>query len=143
MGIGVWFWALGMLPVAMGGGGAVALGPQPWLILPAGPIQAFVGFTEPPWALRLPILHGPWFAWIEVPPWRLALGRSPGHALVALVRDQKQVYLGWEIMGSPWLSLFGSLGGDCACGLRLRWREIWACALIRNGDLALWCGAYF
>lgn len=143
MELAVWFWALGTLPLAMGGAGAVAVGPQPWLVLPLGPLQVFVGFAQPPWALRLSLLSGPWFAWIEAPPPRLALGRSPGHALIALVRDPGRVHLGWEIMGSPWLSLFGSLGGDQACGLRLRWKQGWAAALVREGGLSLWGGAYF
>ncbi|MCS7239914.1 MAG: hypothetical protein NZ651_01510 [Candidatus Bipolaricaulota bacterium] len=143
MGIGVWFWALGTLPLAMAGAGGVALGPQPWLTFPVGPVQTFLGWTDPPWAVRVPILDGPWFAWVEVPPLRLAVGRSPGHALVALVRDPKNLYFSWEILGAPWFSLFGSLGGENACGLRLRWKELWAAALIRKGDFSLWCGAYF
>lgn len=142
MELAVWMWALGTLPLAMAGGGAVALGPQPWLILPLGPAQLFLGATEPPWALRLHLLLGPWFLWVEVPP-RVALARAPGHALVALVRTETGLSLGWEISGEPWLSLFGSLGMDNALGVRLRHRDLWGALLIRQGGLSAWCGLCF
>jgi len=140
--IGVWVWALGTLPLAMGGGGGVALGPQPWLALPLGPAQFFLGFTDPPCALRAKLLSGPWFLWAEVPP-RVALARAPGHALVALVRTESGFSLGWEIAEDPRLSLFGSLGAENALGVRLRHRQLWAALLVRTGGLFAWCGLYF
>ncbi|MCS7217023.1 MAG: hypothetical protein NZ924_05055 [Candidatus Bipolaricaulota bacterium] len=142
MELAVWFWALGTLPVAMAGSGAVALGPQPWLILPLGPAQFFVGLAEPPLAVRISLLAGPWFLWAEVPP-RVALARAPGHALVALVRAETGPSLAWELAEDPYLSLFGSLGAENALGLRLRFRQLWGSILIRQGGLSAWCGLYF
>lgn len=139
----MFLFALADLPVAMAGAGEAVLGPAPWAVLPLGPVQVFAGFTDPPLALRVHFLRGPWFSWLDFPPPRLALGRSPGHALVALVREGSTLYLSWEIMGSPWLSLFGSLGGENTLGLRFRWRKFWAGGVIRQGGLSLWCGVYF
>lgn len=86
---------------------------------------------------------GPWFLWIDLPPPRLALARSPGHAIVALVRDFSRLYLAWEIFAFPGFSLFGSLGGENALGVRFRFRELWVSGLIKDGRLSLWCGFYF
>lgn len=135
-------WALGMLPLSMAGGGALALGPQPWLVLPVGPVQVFLGLAPPSAAVRFPLLSGPWFLWVELPP-RVALARAPGHALVALVRTETGLSLAWEISEQPWLSLFGSLGMDDALGIRLRHRHLWGAFLIRQGGFTLWCGLYF
>ncbi len=142
MELGVWMWALGTLPLAMAGGGGLALGPQPWLILPFAPVQLFLGRTEPPWALRLHLLVGPWFLWAEVPP-RVALARAPGHALLALVRTETGLSLAWEISEEPGFSLFGSLGVDNALGLRMRRKYLWGAILIRQGGISAWCGLYF
>lgn len=142
MEIGVWFWTLGTLPLALGGAGGVALGPQPWLVLPLAPAQVFVGWTHPPCALRFPLLRGPWFLWVEVPP-GVALARAPGHALVALVRNRSGLSLAWEIAEIPGLALFGNLGRENACGLRLRQGRVWGAILVRGGYLSLWLGFYF
>ncbi|MGB9756941.1 MAG: hypothetical protein ACPLRP_05565 [Candidatus Bipolaricaulaceae bacterium] len=135
--------ALGDLGLAMSGAGAIVMGPTPWAVLPFGPIQLFLGYCEPVLILRVHVLRGPWFLWFELPPPRIALGRSPGHALVAALREGQTLNLAWEIMGSPWLSLFGSLGSDNALGLRFRWKEWWLSGLIRKGGLSLWFGVYF
>lgn len=127
----------------MAGAGEVVLGPSPWVVFPLGPVQVFVGYADPPWALRAHLLRGPWFAWLDFPPPRFALGRSPGHALLALVREGPTLNLSWEIMGSPWFSLFGSLGGENTLGLRFRWRGMWWAGLVRRGGLSLWWGVYF
>jgi len=83
--LAAFLWALGDLPVAMGQAGEVVLGPEPWLLLPLGPFQIFVGSVSPYLGLRWPIWNGPWFLWVDLPPPRLAFARCPGHALVALV----------------------------------------------------------
>ncbi|MBC7170656.1 hypothetical protein H5T54_07020 [Candidatus Bipolaricaulota bacterium] len=143
MELAAFLWALGDVPVAMAGGGDIVLGPQPWLLLPAGPLQVFVGVGDPPMAGRIHILRGPWFTWVDLPPPRLALGRAIGPAWLALVRGLGDLQLAWEVMASSHLALFGSLGHENACGLRFRWTRLWAAALIRQGGLTLWCGAYF
>lgn len=135
--------SFGNLALAMSGAGALVWGPTPWLVLPADPAQFFLGYTEPALILRVHILRGPWFLWVEVPPGRIAFGRSPGHALVALVREAQNLNLAWEIMGSPWFSMFGSLGSTNSFGLRLRFRDLWLSPLVREGGLTLWLGFYF
>ncbi len=142
MQLAAFLWTLGSVPLAMAGGGAVAVGPQPWFALPIGPVQLLLSVGEPFLSGRLHLLRGPWFAWTELPP-RLALGRAVGPAWLALVRGFPDLNLAWEIMASPHLSLWGSLGDDNACGLRVRWSRLWAAALIRQGGLTLWCGLYF
>jgi hypothetical protein len=141
--LAAFLWALGTVPVAMAGGGTVALGPQPWLLFPLGPLQLFVGVGEPAVGGRVRILTGPWFAWLDLPPPRIALGRAIGPAWLALVRGLGDLHLGWEVMASSHLALFGSLGDENACGLRFRWTRVWAAALIRQGELTLWCGLSF
>lgn len=136
-------WALGDLPVAMAGAGAAALGPQPWLLLPVGRLQIFVGTGKPAVGARLHVLRGPWFAWADIPPPRLALGRAIGLAWLALVRGRAELNLAWEVMASGYLSLFGSLGDEIGCGVRLKRARLWAAALIRQGGVSLWCGLYF
>ncbi|MFH1610138.1 MAG: hypothetical protein ABID40_05890, partial [Candidatus Bipolaricaulota bacterium] len=108
-----------------------------------GPLQLFLGAGEPRVAGRVRFLDGPWFAWLDLPPPRLALGRAPGYALVALVRGSSDLNLAWEITASPNLSLFGSLGHETACGVRLRRGLLWGAALVRGGGLTLWCGLSF
>ena len=135
--------AFGNLGLAMSGAGAIVVGPAPWAVLPLGPIQLFLGYCEPPFLLRVQILRGPWFAWLDLPPPRIAFGRSPGHALVALVREWQTLNLAWEIMSSPWFSLYGSLGCDNVLGLRFRWKQWWFSGLIREGGVSLWFGVYF
>lgn len=71
----------------MAGVGALALGPQPRFLLPVGPFQVFVGTGEPRAAARIHILRGPWFAWFDLPPPRLAHGRAIGPAWLAFVRS--------------------------------------------------------
>jgi len=102
-------WALGDVPLAMAGSGAVVLGPQPWLLLPLGPLQLFVGAGEPRAGARIHVVGGPWFGWADLPPPRLALGRAVGPAWLARVRGL-HLHLAWEVMASPHLTVFGSLG---------------------------------
>lgn len=139
MEVGAFLWALGTVPLAMAGVGALALGPEPWALLPIGPVQVFVGAGEPRVGVRIRLLRGPWFAWAEAPPLRLALGRAIAPAWLAFVGGS----LAWELQASPALSLFGALGGETACGVRVRGIRTWAAALIRRGGLTLWCGLYF
>jgi len=141
--LAAFLWVLGTVPVAMAGGGTVGLGPQPWLLLSLEPLQLFIGAGEPTVGGRLRILTGPWFAWLDLPPPRIALGRAIGPAWLALVRGLADLNLAWEVMASSHLALFGSLGHENACGLRFRWTPLWAAALIRHGGLTLWCGLYF
>jgi len=136
-------WALGDVPLAMAGGGALALGPQPWLLLPLGPLQLFVGSGEPRVGGRIHVLRGPWFAWADLPPPRVALGRAIGPAWLALVRGADALTFAWELMASSYLSLFGTVGDEARCGVRLKRAQLWAAALIRQGGLSLWCGLYF
>lgn len=143
MGVGAFLWALGTAPLAMAGGGALAIGLEPWALLPIGPVQVFVGAGEPKVGGRLRLLRGPWFAWAEAPPLRLALGRAIPSAWLALVGGSSGASLAWELQASPALSLFGALGGETACGVRVRGIRAWAAALIRRGGLTLWCGLYF
>ncbi|MEW6216998.1 MAG: hypothetical protein AB1543_04900 [Candidatus Bipolaricaulota bacterium] len=143
MELAAFLWALGTVPVAMAGGGTVGLGPQPWLLLSLEPLQLFIGAGAPTVGGRLRILTGPWFAWLDLPPPRIALGRAIGPAWLALVRGLADLNLAWEVMASSHLALFGSLGHENACGLRFRWTPLWAAALIRHGGLTLWCGLYF
>jgi len=141
--IAAFLWALGDLPAAMAGGGEVVLGPQPWALLPLGPLQVFLGAGASRVAGRVRLLDGPWFAWLDLPPPRLALGRALGPTVVALVRGFADLDLAWEIMASPNLTLFGSLGHEIGCGFRLRWSWLWTAALVRQGGLTLWCGLSF
>ncbi len=143
MELAAFLWALGTVPVAMAGGGAVALGPQPWILLPAGPLQLFVGAGEPRIGGRAHLARGPWFVWADLPPPRLTLGRAVGPAWLAFAANHHELSLAWEVMASPLLSLFGSLGREIGCGVRLRGSRLWTAALIRHGGLTLWCGAYF
>ncbi len=143
MEVGAFLWALGTVPLAMAGGGALALGPEPWALLPAGPVQIVVGASEPRVGGRIRLLRGPWFAWAEAPPLRLALGRAIAPAWLALVGGSSGMNVVWELQASPKLSLFGALGGEKACGIRVRGIKTWAAALIRRGGLTLWCGLYF
>lgn len=143
MELAAFLWALGDLPLAMAGSGAVALGPQPWLLLPLGPLQVFVGAGEPPVAVRIHVLRGPWFGWTDLPPPRVAVGRAVRPAWLTLVRGQAALSLAWELMASPSLSLMGTVGDEASCGLRLKRACLWAAALIRQGGLSLWCGLYF
>jgi len=143
MELAAFLWALGSVPVAMAGGGTVALGPQPWLLVPVGPLQIFVGAGEPRIAGRIHLITGPWFAWLDLPPPRFAVGRAIGPAWLALVRGLDGLHLAWEVMASSHLALFGALGDENACGIRFRWTHVWAAALIRHGGLTLWCGVYF
>lgn len=143
MELAAFLWALGTVPVAMAGGGTLVLGPQPWALMPIGSLQLFVGVGEVKVGGRFRILTGPWFAWLDLPPPRVALGRAIGPAWLALVRGLGDIQLAWEVMASSHLALFGSLGYENACGLRLRWTSLWAAALIRHGGLTLWCGLYF
>jgi hypothetical protein len=141
--LAAFLWALGDLPVALGGAGEVVLGPEPWFLLSVPPFQIFMGSASPHLGFRWHLWMGPWFLWIDLPPPRLALARSPGHALVALVRDFSRLYLAWEIFDFPGFSLFGSLGGENALGMRFRLGELWLSGLIKDGRLSLWCGFYF
>ncbi|MBC7222328.1 hypothetical protein H5T56_05045 [Candidatus Bipolaricaulota bacterium] len=143
MELAVFFWALGDLPAAMSGGGEFVLGPEPWFLLPLGPFQLFLGKSEPNLGLRLRLLDGPWFLWFDVPPPRVAVGRAPGYALLALVRSPSELNLSWELLCGPELSLFGSLGDEMALGLRVYLRPLWGAALIREGGLSLWLGFSF
>ncbi len=143
MELAAFLWALGDLPAAMTGGGELVLGPEPWFLLPLGPFQLFLGKTEPHWGLRVRLMDGPWFLWLDVPPPRIALGRAPGYALLALVRSPSALNLAWELTLAPELSLFGSLGDEMALGLRLYLRPLWGAALIRKGELSLWLGFSF
>lgn len=143
MEIAAFLWALGDLPAAMVGGGEVVLGPQPWALLPLGPFQLFLGAGEPRVAGRVRFLDGPWFAWLDLPPPRLALGRALGPTVVALVRGLADLHLAWEIMAPPNLTMFGCLGHEIGCGFRFRWLQLWAAALVRQGGLTLWCGLSF
>lgn len=143
MGVGAFLWALGTVPLAMAGGGALAVGPEPWALLPIRPVQVFIGTANPWVGGRIRLLRGPWFAWAEAPPLRLALGRAIAPAWLAVVGGSSGVNLAWELQASPELSLFGALGGETACGVRVRGITTWAAALIRGGGLTLWCGLYF
>lgn len=143
MELAAFLWALGDLPAAMAGTGELSLGPQPWALIPLGSLQVFLGATDPPFALRVQVLDGPWFAWLDLPPPRFVLGRAPGYALVAVAREPAGVNLAWEITASPSLSMFGSLGFELACGVRVRWRGMWGAALVRGGGLTLWAGHSF
>ncbi len=143
MELAAFLWELGDLPVAMAGSGSAVLGPQPWLLLPVGPLQIFAGVGEPLLAGRIHLLRGPWFAWLDLPPPRVALGRAIAPAWLAVVRGLADLSLAWEVMASQHLSLFGSLGDEIGCGVRLRGSRLWAAALIRRGGLTLWCGLYF
>ncbi|MBC7220492.1 hypothetical protein H5T55_03285 [Candidatus Bipolaricaulota bacterium] len=98
---------------------------------------------RPPIAGRIHVLRGPWVAWLDLPPPRLALGRAIGPAWLALVRGLGDLNLAWEAMASPHLTVFGSLGYEGGCGFRVRWSRWWAAALVHRGGLTLWCGAYF
>ncbi|QAA77011.1 MAG: hypothetical protein BIP78_1245 [Candidatus Bipolaricaulis sibiricus] len=139
----MFLWALGDLPVAMAGAGGVVVGPQPWIALPIGPLQLFVGAGQPRVAGRAHLLRGPWFAWLDLPPPRVALGRAIAPAWIALAGTPAELSLAWEVLASPLLSLFGSLGSEIGFGIRLRGSWCWAAALVRQGGLTLWCGAYF
>lgn len=143
MELAAFLWALADLPVAMSEAGNVVLGPQPWILLPAGPVQLFLGARQPRVAGRVHLLRGPWFAWADLPPPRLALGRALAPAWLAVRGPLGGPSVAWEVLASPRLSLFGSLGGEVGCGIRLRGPHLWAAALIRQGGLTLWCGAYF
>jgi len=137
-------WALGYLPAAMAGGGAIALGPEPWFLLPIGPLQFFVGVSDKPGlGLRLRVLDGPWFLWVDVPSPRVAVGRAPSYALLAFVRSPVGLNLAWELTFGPELSLFGSLGDEMALGLRLYFWPFWSSALVRKGEMSLWFGFSF
>jgi hypothetical protein len=136
-------WALGDVPTAMTGAGAIVVGPQPWALVPLGPLQFFFGAGTPRVAVRVRFLDGPWFAWLDLPPPRLALGRALGPTVVALVRGPADLYLAWEVIASSHVSVFGSLGHETGCGLRFRWSHLWAAALIRHGGLTLWFGLSF
>lgn len=142
MELAAFHWALGGLPAAMAGQGEIAFGPEPWLLFPLGRIQIFLpvgGKVE----VRLRILQGPWFLWLDLPPPRLSLGRAPSEALVAVTLGQQGINLAWEIVASHWLSLFGSLGSELGCGFRARLGRGWGEILVRNGDISLWCGLSF
>ncbi|MCX7750219.1 MAG: hypothetical protein N2320_01425 [Candidatus Bipolaricaulota bacterium] len=143
MGPAAFLWALGEVPSAMAGNGVLALGPEPWALLPAGPFQLFLGAGEPRVGGRVRLLRGPWFAWADLPPPRLALGRTTPSAWLALVGNREGLNLVWEVQAPPALSLFGTLGDEAACGVRLRWRSLWSAAIVRGGGLTLWCGLYF
>lgn len=140
MELAAFLWALGDLPAAMAGTGEIALGPDPWVLLPLGRLQLFFspGLAVP--RARLRILSGPWFLWLDLPPPRLALGRAPAYALVALVRGPEGVNLAWELPAAPWLSVFGSLGSELGCGFRVRSQPLWGEFLVRGGELSLWLG---
>ena len=143
MELAAFLWALGHVPAAMAGSGTLALGPQPWSLLPLGPLQLFFGVGEPSVGGRIRILTGPWFAWLDLPPPRLALGRAIGPAWLALICGRATLQLAWEVAASSSLSVFGSLGGEIGCGIRVRGPRLWAAGLIRHGGLTLWCGLYF
>jgi len=143
MELAVVLWALGELPAAMAGTGEVVLGPQPWLLLPWEKLQLFwsPGLALP--LTRLRLMEGPWFLWLDLPPPRIALGRAPAYALVALTRGPEGVNLAWEIPAAPWISLFGSLGTEPFCGLRFRRHPLWAALLVKGGEGWWWCGLSF
>ncbi|MGC9530516.1 MAG: hypothetical protein ACP5G2_07940 [Candidatus Bipolaricaulaceae bacterium] len=138
--LAIMLWALGDLPAVTSGLGELALGPAPWLLAPLGKLQHFwtPGLAAP--AARLRLLEGPWFLWLDLPPPRLALGRAPGYALVALVRGPEGLNLAWELTAAPWLSAFGSLGEWLLCGLRARGDSLWGALVVRGGELSLWAG---
>lgn len=140
MELAVLLWGLGDLPAAMAGVGELALGPQPWILLPLNRLQVFLtpGLAVPKARLRL--LTGPWFLWLDLPPPRLVLGRAPAYALLALARDPAGVNLAWELTPAPWLSVYGSLGSELFCGWRFRSHPAWATFLIKGGDLSWWFG---
>lgn len=133
-------WALGDLPAAMAGTGELALGAEPWILLPLGNLQLFwtPGLALP--VARLRLLSGPWFLWLDLPPPRIALGRAPAYALVALVRGEEGTNLAWELTPAPWLSAYGSLGAELFCGFRFRADPWWATFLVKGGELSWWCG---
>ena len=133
-------WALGDLPAAMAGTGELALGPAPWVLLPLGNLQLFWTPDLPVPKARLRLLSGPWFLWLDLPPPRIALGRAPAYALVALVRGPEGVNLAWELPAAPWLSVYGSLGSELFCGLRFRAHPTWGALLVNGGELSLWAG---
>jgi len=143
MELAVLLWGLGDLPAAMAGMGELALGPQPWILLPLDRLQLFwtPGLLVP--RARLRFLTGPWFLWLDLPPPRLALGRAPAYALVAVARDPGGVNLAWELTAAPWLSVYGSLGSELFCGWRFRLHPAWATFLIKGGELSWWCGLSF
>ncbi len=136
-------WALGDLPAAMVGEGAVALGPSPWIILPFDRLQVFwtPGLALP--RVRLRLLDGPWFLWLDVPPPRLALGRVPAYALVALVNGPEGLNLAWEVTAAPWLAAYGSLGGELFAGFKFYHDPLWGALQVRGGKLDIWLGASF
>jgi len=133
-------WALGDLPAAMAGTGELALGPAPWVLLPLGNLQLFWSPDLLIPKARLRLLSGPWFLWLDLPPPRIALGRAPAYALVALVRGPEGVNLAWELTAAPWLSVYGSLGSELFCGLRFRAHPTWGALLVNGGELSLWAG---
>ncbi|RLE28967.1 hypothetical protein DRJ54_05570 [Candidatus Acetothermia bacterium] len=133
-------WALGDLPAAMAGTGELALGPQPWFLLPLGRLQLFWTPGLPVPKARLRLLTGPWFLWLDLPPPRIALGRAPAYALLALARGPEGVDLAWEFTPAPWLSVYGGLGAELFCGLRFHLHPAWATFLIEGGELSWWCG---
>lgn len=133
-------WALGDLPAAMAGTGELALGPEPWLLLPLGNLQLFWTWDQVVPFARLRLLSGPWFLWLDLPPPRIVLGRAPAYALVAFSRGPEGMNLAWELTASPWLSTFGSLGGELFCGLRFRAHPAWGALLVKGGELSLWGG---
>ena len=143
MELAVLLWGLGDLPAAMAGLGEIALGPQPWILLPLGRLQLFWTPGLPAPKARLRLLEGPWFLWLDLPPPRIALGRAPAYALLALARGQDGVNLAWELTPAPWLSVYGSLGAELFCGYRFRLHPAWATALIKGGELYWWGGFSF
>ncbi len=134
-------WALGDLPAAMAGEGAVALGPAPWITLPPDRLQLFwtPGLAVP--RARLRLLDGPWFLWLDMPPPRVGFGRVPAYALVALVNGPEGLDLAWEITAAPWLSAYGSLGSEPFAGFKLRSDPLWGALQVKGGRLSLWLGA--
>lgn len=134
MELAILLWEVGTLQAAMAGVGELALGPQPWFLLPLGKLQLFwaPGLSLP--RARIRLLEGPWFLWLDLPPPRVSLGRAPGYALVALSRGPRGPELAWELTPAPWLSLLGAFGPLPWCAVRARTGAAWAQLTVLRGE---------
>ncbi len=131
------------LPSAMAGFGDITLGPTPTLVLPLGAFQVSLSVPGPTGFVRLRVLDGPSFLWLDIPPPCLGVGRALGQALVAVVRSPAGPRLSWEVSATPALSILGVLGDPSSCGVRFRYGRWHTGFAIEGGAIRLWFGRLF